>query len=166
MRGEHITNVNLSLDGVGKAGIVTEMTLPKIAEKQDEFRAGGMAGAVSISMGLEKLELEMTLAEHTKKNVSSMGMLSGDNIPMTARANVDTGDGEKPILINMRGRIVEQDRGSWKAGEDAPVKYKAVLVSYKETIDGSEVLEIDMEKLIYKVNGKDKYATMRKNLGI
>ena len=47
-------NTNLFVDGINFAGDVPSLTLPKLAVKTDEYRAGGMAGAIELAQGLEK----------------------------------------------------------------------------------------------------------------
>ncbi|WP_243260345.1 phage major tail tube protein, partial [Pseudomonas aeruginosa] len=47
-----LTNTNLFIDGVSFAGDVPSLTLPKLAVKTEQYRAGGMDAPVSIDMGL------------------------------------------------------------------------------------------------------------------
>ena len=46
--------MNLFVDGNKYAGQATEITLPKLAMKTEEFRAGGMIGAVDVNLGAGK----------------------------------------------------------------------------------------------------------------
>lgn len=166
MRPEVLKNLNMFLDGRGKAGRIEEFTPPKITHKVEEFRGGGMNGPVELDMGLEKLEATFTIKEHVKENAASLGLLDGQSIPITLRGAVDTGTAIKGVVLQMRGRAKEMDPGTWKPGEDTPIKFALSLDYYKYLIDGSEVIEIDMINAIYKVNGKDKLEEQRRALGI
>ena len=52
MRPEVLKNLNLHLDGVGKAGRIEEFVTPKITHKTEEFRAGGMNAPIELEMGI------------------------------------------------------------------------------------------------------------------
>ncbi|WP_232426781.1 phage major tail tube protein [Teredinibacter turnerae] len=41
---------------------MAELALPKLTRKYEEYRGGGMDGAVEISLGQEKIELERPAA--------------------------------------------------------------------------------------------------------
>ncbi|MNV43960.1 Phage tail tube protein FII [compost metagenome] len=66
----------------------------------------------------------------------------------------------------MRGRFVEIDPGSAKAGEATAIKYKAALSYYKLSINGETLIEIDAVNMIEMVNGVDRLAEVRAALGI
>ena len=51
-----LKNFNLSIDGTSYLGEATEFTQPKLTMKLEEFRSGGMNGAVEVNMGMEKLQ--------------------------------------------------------------------------------------------------------------
>lgn len=166
MRPEVLKNLNMFLDGRGKAGRIEEFVTPKITHKVEEFRGGGMNAPIELEMGMEKLEASFTIKEHVKENAASLGLLDGQSIQITLRGAVDTGNEVKSIVIQMRGRAKEMDQGTWKPGEDTPIKFALSLDYYKYLIAGSEVLEIDVLNFIYKVNGRDKLEEQRKALGL
>ena len=68
-----LKNFNLSIDGVGYAGRVQEVTLPKLAHRTEEFKMGGLDTPVQIGMGLEKLECDLTLSEYDINVVKLFG---------------------------------------------------------------------------------------------
>ena len=57
-----LKNFNLLLDGESYAGVASEVVLPKLTRKTEEFRGGGMNGPVSADMGLEALNMVSTHA--------------------------------------------------------------------------------------------------------
>ena len=65
-----------------------------------------------------------------------------------------------------RGRIIEADPGSDKQGEGGEHKFKIALVYWKETLDGQEILEIDVLANKASFGGKDERAGLRKALGM
>ncbi len=68
--------------------------------------------------------------------------------------------------ILARGRHEEIDFGDAAPGEDTEHKITTALTYYKLTVDGEEIVEIDLLNFIFKVNGKDLLEEHRRALGI
>lgn len=66
----------------------------------------------------------------------------------------------------MRGRIEEIDSGNAKVGENSDMKVKLTLSYYKLTIDGAEIIELDLTNMVERVNGIDMLAEQRKAIGL
>lgn len=66
----------------------------------------------------------------------------------------------------MRGRHTELDGGNSKAGEKTETSIKSALTYYKMTIDGKEMIEIDMLNSVLNIEGKDRYAKHRAAVGL
>ena len=58
------------------------------------------------------------------------------------------------------------DRGSWTAGSKATKTITYTLTKYSETINGVEVVYIDVENMIRRIDGVDQLEGMRRALGI
>ena len=65
-----------------------------------------------------------------------------------------------------RGRIVEVEPSEDKAGEGGEHTFKYVLTYWKESVNGEDIIEIDVMNLKCIINGRDYFAGMRKNLGL
>jgi len=70
------------------------------------------------------------------------------------------------VVVNLRGLFKELDFGSWKPAEKATLKCIIAANYYKLTIDGRELIEIDAENMIRKIDGIDQMAPMQTALGI
>lgn len=162
-----IKNMNLFVDGKGYAGKATEVTPPKLALLMDEHKAGGMDAAIDIEMGMEKLEASFILTDYNKDVLKLWGVSDGSTVPLVFRAAAKDADGKvHAIILNMRGRLKDIDRGTWKPGEKAPLTFSVTLEYYKETIDGDVIYEIDIPNMKRIVNGKDQLKAERDALGI
>ncbi|MDH5633063.1 MAG: phage major tail tube protein [Gammaproteobacteria bacterium] len=164
-----VKNFNFFVDGEGYAGRVAELTLPKLARKVEEFRAGGMSGPVDVDMGQEKLEAEATFAEHAETVLKQYGAPGVDAIGMRflGYAESDTaGASHNAIEIVMRGRVKELDFGSNKPGDDTAFKASFSLSYFKYTLNGADLVEIDVINMIEKVNGVDRLQEQRDALGV
>jgi len=161
-----LKNVSAFVDGRGYAGRVDEITLPKLAIKMEEYRAGGMDVPIEIDLGMEKLEAEITFSEYDPELFRLFGIMDNSTVNFTLRGGLQgTGDAQ-PVVVNLRGKIKELDSGSWKAGDKATLKCMISIFYYKLTIDRRELIEIDAENMIRKINGVDQLSSMRQALGV
>ena len=161
-----LKNFSAFVDGRGYAGRVDEITLPKLSIKTEEYRGGGMDVPIDIDLGMEKLEAEITFSEYDPELFRLFGIMDNSTVNYTLRGGLQgTGDAE-PVVINLRGKIKELDSGSWKAGDKATLKCMIAIFYYKLTIDRRELIEIDAENMIRKINGVDQLSSMRQALGV
>ncbi|WP_264707919.1 phage major tail tube protein [Wolbachia endosymbiont (group B) of Agriphila straminella] len=163
-----LKNFNVFVDGRGYAGRIDEISLPKLAIKTEEYRAGGMDIPVSIDMGMEKLEAELTFSEYDSELFRLFGLINNNAVSLTLRGGLQgSGNSEaESVVVNLRGLFKELDFGNWKAAEKATLKCIIAANYYKLTIDGRELIEIDAENMIRKIDGVDQMTSMRTALGI
>ncbi len=158
---------NAFLDGESWLGLIPELTLPKLARKLDDYRGGGMEGPVKIDMGQEGMEIDFTTGFDGRifKRYAATSV-SGVLLRFAGSWQRDDVGDVSAVEITVRGRIAEIDHGTAKAGDDAPIKVKMALSYYKLTVDGQELIEIDLVNFINKVSGTDTLAAHRAALGI
>ncbi len=161
-----LKNFNVFVDGRGYAGKIDEITLPKLTIKTEEYRAGGMDIPINIDMGMEKLEAELTFAEYDSELFRLFGLINNNAVSLTLRGGLQGSSDTESVVINLRGLFKELDFGSWKPAEKATLKCTVAANYYKLTIDGKELIEIDAENMIRKIDGVDQMASMRTALGI
>ena len=166
MNDNILKNLNVSVDGRGFAGMATEFVPPKLDIIYEQIRAGGMDSSAPVDMGMEPMECEMTLSGYDAELLKLWG-LTGDNVPLTARGALQSDDGTvKAIAINLQGKFVGLDMGTWKPGDQSPKKMKMVPTYYKLTIADEELIEIDVPNMIRKISGVDQLAEIRSALGL
>lgn len=162
-----LKNINLFVDGRGYAGQIEELNPPKQTLKLEEFMGGGMAAPVEITMGMEKLESDFSLIAYDSDVLANFGVVEGREIQFTIRAHLESFDGStSAVVMNMRGKIKEIDRGTWKAGEKATLKVALALTYFKETRGAVVQSEIDVVNMVFKAGGIDLLAGARSALGI
>lgn len=163
-----LKNFALFVDGNSYAGEVTEVVLPKLTRKVEEFRAGGMNTPVKVDLGTEALELEITAGGWMKELLKQWGSKGIGAVPLRfagALQRDDTGEYSK-VEVFMRGGWEEIDMGSAKAGDDTEFKAKSALSYYRLEWDGEVLIEVDATGLIENVGGTDLLAPVRNLLGI
>lgn len=162
-----LKNFNMFIDGNTFAGVASEVVLPKLTRKTEEFRAGGMNGPVQIDQGMNGLEMEITLGMDTQI-YRGFGdpSISGRQLRWTgAYQRDDTGE-VLAVEVSARGRWTEIDPGTAKAGDDAPTKVKGALTYYKLTVAGQVEAEIDLLNFVETIGGEDRLADQRKAIGV
>jgi len=161
-----LKNFNLFVDGVGYAGRVDELTLPKLTIKTEEYQGAGMSAPIEIDMGMEKIEMDMTFSEYDSNLFKLFGLTNGSEVAFTIRGAMQgTGEAES-VVINARGYFKEMDCDTWKPAEKATLKCSVACNYYKLTIDRIELIEIDPINMIRNVNGSDQLSAMREILQI
>ena len=163
-----LKNFATFVDGTSWAGEVTEIVLPKLTRKTEEFRAGGMRAPVKVDLGAEPLELEITSGGWMKDAIKQWGATGIGAVALRFAGAVqsdDTGEYSK-VEVFMRGRWEELDMGSSKAGDDTEFKAKASLSYYRLVWDDEDLIEVDATGLIEKVGGVDLTEKVRRILGI
>lgn len=160
--------MNVFNNGFAYQGVAQEVELPKLAMKIEDYRAGGMIGEVGINLGLEKLELTHKYAGIVPELFTGFASDQIDSELVRfagAYQRDDTGE-VSAVEIVMRGRHTEMDGGNSKAGEKTETSIKSALTYYKMTIDGKEIVEIDMLNSVLKIEGKDRYEKHRAAIGL
>lgn len=163
-----LKNFNFFNDGGSFMGVAEEIKLPKLSRKFEEFRGGGMDGPVSIDLGQEKMEMEFTCGGFVEDIFKQYGNTKAAGVMLRfagAYQRDDTGD-VKAVEIVVRGRHQEIDTGDAKNGDKGKTTVKSALSYYKLTVDGKEVVEIDLLAFIFKVDGKDMLEAQRKAIGL
>ncbi len=120
---------------------------------------------INIDMGMEKLEADFTFSEYDTELFRLFGLINGNSVSLTLRGGMQGNDIEG-VIINLRGIFKEFDFGSWKPAEKATLKCTVAAHYYKLTIGGNELIEIDAENMIRKINGVDQMALLQTVLGI
>lgn len=162
--------MNLFNEGNSYMGQVAEVTLPKLSQKFENWRGGGMMGNVKIDMGhnddmnelswkLGGLDLQV-LKQFGASKIDAYGLrFAGSYLRDDTRES-------SSVEIVVRGRHEEIDMGSAKPGDATEHSIKTIWTYYKLTVDGNVIVEIDIPNCIFIVDGVDLYAEHRKNIGL
>lgn len=163
-----LKNFMLFNDGLAYLGEVPEVTLPKLTRKTDDYRAGGMNGSIKADFGLEGLEMEWTAAGYLVDVLKQFGAIAHDAVALRFAGALQSDDSEEVVAIEVlaRGRHTEIDFGTAKAGEATEKKIKTALSYYKLTVDGEDLVEIDLVNMVEVIGGVDRMAAVRSALGV
>lgn len=160
-------NINLFVDGRGYAGQIDEFNAPELTQTTEDWRGGGMAGKIKLSMGLEPLDTSFSLISYDKDVLALFGIAEGAQVNFSAREVLESFDGEiKAVVHTMRGKVVSIKPGSSKPGTLQPIQFEMSLVYYKLDHSGDTLHEIDLENMVHVVDGIDQLAAQRQALAL
>ncbi|HSD03593.1 MAG TPA: phage major tail tube protein [Gaiellales bacterium] len=165
-----ITNGNVYLDGQNLLGRVAEATLPEVKLKTQDHKALGMEHEIEVpSGGYEKMEAKLKLAGFYPDAVT----VAGDHrraVPLTIRGNLQTFDpqgldDEVPVVVMLRGPFKGITLGALKQHEGPEPELNMIVWYMKVTVDGNDLLEVDVMASIHRVAGDDVLARYRDIIG-
>ncbi|ASL27346.1 phage major tail tube protein [Azotobacter chroococcum] len=162
-----LKNMALHVDGRGYGGKVTELTLPKLTRKTDEFNAGGLGAPVEIGMGLELLTAGFKMPGIDPELLAFFGLADDTAFNGTFRgAFKDLQNRTIAAVATLRGMLKEVDPGAWSMGQRNENTYAVSLSYYKLEVDGRVIYEIDPLNCVCIVNGVDQLAAERAAIGL
>ncbi len=162
--------MNLFNEGNSYLGQTGEVTLPKLGRKFEDWRGGGMNGNIKWDNGLsdDMIEFAWKLGGIDPLVISQFGAATVGALGLRFAGSYqrdDTGETSSLEMV-VRGRHEEIDLGNAKAGDDTELSIKTIWSYLKITIDGKVLIEIDIPGVKEVVNGVDRLAQHRKNIGL
>ncbi len=160
-------NFNLFVGADSYAGVASQLTLPKLKVKTEDYRAGGMDAPVKMDMGLEALDAAFSMTGVAPDVLAYFGLADQSSFHGVFRgAFKDQKGAVVAAVATFQGMLQEVDMGDWKAGDKAETKYNVNCSYYKLEVDGKAIIEIDPVAGIRVVNGQDQLTKVRAALGV
>jgi P2 family phage contractile tail tube protein len=151
-----ITKSPANTDAADFLGKALSVTLPKLTEKTEEYHPSGFMAPVDVSVGYEKLTMEMTLAEYSELLFKSFGFSLKSTVDLTLKGGLADGKNNvKPCIIEVKGVITSLDMGDWSADRKSELKVMMTLEYYKLKIGTENLIEIDVIGGINKIGDTD-----------
>lgn len=156
----NLVNINAFKNGVSYLGVISEFEQPKLAIETEDYRGGGMLGAIKLDKGVAAMEATLTFGGHEVSLVREFGTTSveGTRLRLVCAYRADDGSPAQAVEVYIGGRFTEIDLGKDKPGDQTEHKYTAALSYYRRVVDGRTEIEIDFIRGIFIVNGIDRYA--------
>lgn len=164
-----VTNANVYINGNNLIGRAEEINLPQVKFKTAEHKALGMVGVAEFFSGMEKMEAKIkwnSLYPEVMKVVANPFATA----QLMARASLETYDStgrtaQVPVVVVMQVASKDIPMGNYKQHDNVELETNLTVYACKLTIDGQEILDVDVLANIYKVDGVDLLATYRTNIG-
>lgn len=166
MLPRHLRNFTVMIDGRGYAGRADEVALPVMSLVTEEHRAGGMDMGVEVDMGMEVMELSVTLSDYDEEVVAGFGML-GAGVPLRILGAIQRqGEEAQRVEVRVLGNLKSRDPGTFATGAKQTTSLVYTCRKYVETINGREVVNIDAENMVRVIDGVDQLASQRAAIGL
>ncbi|MCY1465399.1 phage major tail tube protein [compost metagenome] len=91
---------------------------------------------------------------------------SGVLLRFTGAFQQDDTEEMSSVEVVVRGRHETIEMGDGQPGEDTEHAMTTTCSYYKLTVDGEDIIEIDLLNFVEKVDGKDMLEAQRKAIGI
>lgn len=153
------------MDGSNYMGIAEQVQLPNLTIVTEDTRAGGLDAAIKQDMGMEPLDSVIDWLEWEPAILKRFG-LTTDTTRLTIRGSQEGRTSNDTIIVEMTGRVLEQDLGSLQAGQRSKPKTSFNAEYLKITINGEDVVEIDVLNMIRKIGGVDQLEARRTALNV
>jgi P2 family phage contractile tail tube protein len=152
------------VDGRNYAGQCRQVNLPELTIQTEEFRAGGMDAPLEMDMGMGAMRASL---QFLTVPVDVMKQLGKDNIDLTLRGALKSFDGTvKGATARLRGKFIGQNPGDWQPGSSSTFTATFAASYYQLTVAGEVIHEIDIERSVRIIDGKDQLADIRNALGL
>jgi len=163
-----LKNMNLFNDGLSYVGEVAEVVLPSLERKMEEWRGGGMNGPVKTDHGQEAMSMEWTCGGLMEDALKQYGITTHDGVMLRFAGAYQRDDAADidAVEVICRGRHSKIDPGTAKTGEGSEFKVTTELSYYRLTINGVDIIEIDLINMIEIVDGVDRLADQRRAIGL
>lgn len=164
-----IYNANVYLDGNNLLGKAGEFKLPEFEIGQDEYKALGMVGTIKLPNGVEALEGEITW-NSLYPEVAAKANHPFKAAQLMVRSNLQTFDArglvkEVAVVTTVTATFSKNGLGGLKQKEKSEQASTYQATEIRQMVDGRETLYYNAFKNIYRVDGVDVLAQMRKNIG-
>lgn len=165
-----MNNAHVLVDGVKTIGTVSGVTMPEIVAAMQEHGVLGQNAKIELPTGIDPMEFTLQFNSIYPEWAGRMAdIYQARSFQVRSSQEVYEGGSrtaELPFVLFIKGAPKQQSLGEFAQGsfENNEV---TINVSYvKLVINRQEVLEIDALNNIYKVNGQDRLAAYRANLGV
>lgn len=164
---EKINDFNAYLNGNKMIGVGASMTLPEINMKTSTISGTGINGEVdSPNIGqFEAMEQEIQFNTLYSSAVDMLSPMSTVNLTIRAAQQVYDKTGGytfKGLRVVEMGRVKKFNPGKVEKGEGMEATVVLELTYLMIEVDGKQLVEIDKLNGIYKINGKDMLASIKR----
>ena len=164
-----IYNANVYVNGNSQLGRASEFKLPEIEIGMDEHKGLGMVGTIKLPNGVEALEGEITW-NSLYPEVAAKANHPFKAAQLMVRSNLQTFDArglvkEVAVVTTVTATFSKNGLGGLKPKEKSEQASTYQATEIRQMVDGRETLYYNAFKNIYRVDGVDVLAQMRKNIG-
>jgi len=172
MVGSKVNAYNVYLEGKKLLGIADETTLPDFEAMTSTLAGAGLLGEIDDptigAYSATEIEIPFRTLGKTSYNILT-GLDSVNLTMMLSTQYIDESNMKTdfiPSRIVIKGKNKGFSGGKAKASEGTGTTFKVEIFYILVEVDGKPKFELDKLNFVYKVNGKDLLAKVRKQIGM
>lgn len=170
MQIKQLTNCNLYAEGGAFLGACASVTLPEVKTKTIEHKAGDLIGTPKLPGSLESMTATIKM-NGLYEDFHAIAADPNRGVSIMVRANQKVRNGlgnvvDEPVIIYLRGWFSASKVGELKSSEGSNPEYTMEVFYYRLSVSGRDIVEVDVENSIHRIEGRDTLAAFRDNLGI
>lgn len=158
-----VTAYNIFNDGnkmIGQGNV----ELPELSKITTENKGAGILGKSKQAL-VGHFDEMTTKIEFTRLDESLLTLTGKEEISLTFKANVQDGGKQRALKVRVKGVVTKTNIGKLEMTEDLGQSLEIETTYIKIVVDGKEQFELDKFNYVYKVDGKDLLADIKKNIG-
>lgn len=165
-----VDNANVYINGNSFLGRAKSIKLPEFEIEMSEHSNLGMVGKIKLPSGVTAQEGEITW-DGFYPEVAALAANPFQSVQLMVRANTSIYNSmgrieEVPLVVTMNAVFSKSPLGEYKPQENAEFTMAYSVTSFKQTVDGKELLFYDALSNQYRVAGKDVLNKYRRNIGV
>lgn len=168
---EAIKDAVVYLDGTSYFGATEDVKLPDLQFKAAEHKPNGGIGSFEMQDGLDKMDTEIKFKTYDRD--LARGLLrpgKAASLMIRSRKVIYDASGsvtkELALVTHMRVVTKSFPLGDHKEGQGTETQWKGAVHMIRQTLDGKDLIEIDVINQVYKIDGEDQLGTRNQLLGI
>lgn len=159
-----IRSYNAFIDGIGYFGKSTEAKLPVLKIKLEDHRGAGMDAPIGIDMGMEGMTAEVSFAEWSPELITHFG--TKKRLILRPGAMGEDSFAVDSYIATIGGRFTSVEADPLKQGSPSLLKLMVSVDYYRLEMNGTQLLELDIENAKRIIGDTDQLAQMRQAMGL
>ena len=152
---------NVFVEGIGFIGKLGDIEPPKVEFEMVED--GNMGRKIDTGL-IKPMESKLVLYEVNAAIYQSVGKRLNETASFIVKQSVANERGEAQVYFEISGQVSTQEPEGKEVGKEIGNALTVAVTGYKLEINGAEQYDIDVDNYICKIDGKDHYETLRKQL--
>jgi|GEM_PF-1976940 P2 family phage contractile tail tube protein len=146
------------VQGYGFIGTTKDIELPKVKFKQTEVNGRNVDTGL-----LEPIEAKIEVGEYNAVIWEAISKRDHEIATFVIKKSARDRQSKKAIYVELGAWVSEQEFGG-KIGDVDSIALDLNVQTYRLEVDGKEMYNIDIPNYVCKINGADKYETLRSHV--
>jgi P2 family phage contractile tail tube protein len=158
-----MTGANVFIEGVGFIGTTKEVDYPKLEFTTWTSNSG--LGEREVDTGLLKaMTATFTFEEYNKIYFEILSKRWNEKANIYVKQNITEGIKQIPLVVTFKGNLKSIEFPKYEHGKEVNVVLELAVSFYKFEYNNDEQFLVDLNNMIFTINGQDKFQEIRANL--